>query len=829
MKLATAETFLSTCEAARPFLPVYKQDRPNPWSYHHQPSHEHMVTAAREGYNLLVNAERFALIASLLGPEDRPYPRQTLTDGWEGLIYPDHGWCGEKALETMRVFEARLQRAHDAGQSVYEASLRYIAGRVRRSKTAGPAVVVFNPLSWKRTSPVTVTVEFGRGEVRPGALGLIDKLGSPVPCQWTVEGNHPDGSIREATACFVAEDVPSIGYRTFYLAKTPAPPSIRGPIALHGRVLENRFYRLELGDRGIHSLIDKDTSREVFDTRKFEAGELFMLGVGTVPFWPFEYTFYPDNRRTETLENLGRLGGKMKVEVVEAGDVKTTIAMTGESAHVKLRQEITLWRTIKRVDLATEIEWDGSRKRELRLAFPVRQPDDAQVSYDVPYGVVEVGKNEMGSPSPREVQNWVDVSSGGAGVTLGVGATVDHDLRDITTNPTSGPMIQPVLLSTLFDLECPGQSEHPWWTQAGRHDYRFALTTHPGTWRDNWRFGWEFSNPLTPVLVRNDEDADAAMDQYVDGDPPEKHRSVQRTHTYGSLPEDYSFCSIAPDNLVVSTIKRCEDDDSVVVRYFDMEGKAAQGELSFFAPIASVQPTNLIEEEPALLPGHGTTVGVPCGPYSIETIKLSVPSRQAAEATTLPILDTFAYDDQTEADAVWKKQSGYRGMTLSAERNHTPGGGKSLASEGGGPFAYMRLPVDTNIAIETWMYDTGDPEAFGGVIACPGAPTDPTGGLEFAVFPSSKFGGHGGGSQFYTYYTGTGDWARQSSGIPRAAGWHKITFRITPTGGSIEFDGRLVAKAPAAIHVRRLYLGNPWFGNKPLYFDDVSVTSLNGG
>jgi hypothetical protein len=91
MQLATAEGFLSTVEPAKPSLPRYKQDWPNPWGYHHQPSHERIVSAAREGYNLLVNAERFALIASLLDPEDRPYPQQTLTNGWEGADLPDHG------------------------------------------------------------------------------------------------------------------------------------------------------------------------------------------------------------------------------------------------------------------------------------------------------------------------------------------------------------------------------------------------------------------------------------------------------------------------------------------------------------------------------------------------------------------------------------------------------------------------------------------------------------------------------------------------------------------------------------------------------------------
>ena len=84
----------------------------------------------------------------------------------------------------------------------------------------------------------------------------------------------------------------------------------------------------------MRSLIDKETGAEVFDVRKFLGNEIFMLGVGTAPTPYFEYTFYPDNRRTETLENLGRLREPMKVTLVESGDVKTVLAMEGKSPIV---------------------------------------------------------------------------------------------------------------------------------------------------------------------------------------------------------------------------------------------------------------------------------------------------------------------------------------------------------------------------------------------------------------------------------------------------------------------------------------------------------------
>jgi hypothetical protein len=407
-----------------------------------------------------------------------------------------------------------------------------------------------------------------------------------------------------------------------------------------------------------------------------------------------------------------------------------------------------------------------------------------------------------------------------------MGTNCVHDFRDLTANPGPGTFVQPVLLCTLLDLEIPGpQKEHPWWTQPGHHQFDFALTTHRGNWRENWRFGWEFNNPLTAVVMRDLEDADAMIDHYVTDDPPAKRKSLPRSRTHGILPEEFSFCSVEPSNIVLSAIKQCEDDDRIVVRYFDMEGKDSRAELRFFRPIESVEHTNLIEEEGRGVAASGERFGLPSGRYSIDTVKLTrkIPRHKVA---ALPFRDAMEYQDQQEAESAWKKYASYRPLELSSEQNHTPGGGKSLRSRGLLDFASVTLPAMTNLSIETWFYDSGEPDTFGGVIAAPGAPSEPAGSAEFGIFPSEKLGGHGGGSTHYTYYTGTGDWARQNSGIARSKGWHKVVLEFTPAGGSIRFDDRLVTKSPIMKTTRLLFLGNPWAGSKPMYFDDVSVTPL---
>jgi len=100
---------------------------------------------------------------------------------------------------------------------------------------------------------------------------------------------------------------------------------------------------------------------------------------------------------------------------------------------------------------------------------------------------------------------------------------------------------------------------------------------------------------------------------------------------------------------------------------------------------------------------------LPSKPYSIDTVKLTrqVPRRKLF---ALPFGDTMEYQDQQEAESVWKRYSSYRALTLTAEQNHMPGGTKSLKSCGLLDFAYVTLPAMTNVSLEVWIFDTGEPD-----------------------------------------------------------------------------------------------------------------------
>ena len=80
---------------------------------------------------------------------------------------------------------------------------------------------MFSTVSWPRSGLATITLGFAE----PGApwLALADGAGADVP--FLAEGvrRHPDGTLAEATITFRADDVPALGYRTYWAGAAPGP------------------------------------------------------------------------------------------------------------------------------------------------------------------------------------------------------------------------------------------------------------------------------------------------------------------------------------------------------------------------------------------------------------------------------------------------------------------------------------------------------------------------------------------------------------------------------------------------------------------------------
>ncbi|RLE71865.1 MAG: hypothetical protein DRJ45_02915, partial [Thermoprotei archaeon] len=91
----------------------------------------------------------------------------------------------------------------------------------------------------------------------------------------------------------------------------------------------------------------------------------------------------------------------------------------------------------------------------------------------------------------------------------------------------------------------------------------------------------------------------------------------------GFLPKEKSFISLVPENLVLTVLKRCEDN-GVILRFYEAEGKSVKGYLTFFKEVKNAVKTNLLEEKVSDLKIDRGNIIVNVKPFEIVTVKLMV-------------------------------------------------------------------------------------------------------------------------------------------------------------------------------------------------------------
>ncbi len=213
-QLATAEEFLNDFVKSADKIPSLEGERPAVWLYIHGPSHYQALKASREGDMFLTMAEKFATIDALTNNSFINYPAEQLSNAWEAKIYPDHGWGGKGGDITDALFRKKFTFARDEGKRIFENAGNSVASKVVTNNDNGTPLVVFNSLSWLRTDIANFTLNFAEGEVN--SISLKDADGKNVESQLSEILNYSDGSIKSAILNFIAEEVPSIGYKTYY-------------------------------------------------------------------------------------------------------------------------------------------------------------------------------------------------------------------------------------------------------------------------------------------------------------------------------------------------------------------------------------------------------------------------------------------------------------------------------------------------------------------------------------------------------------------------------------------------------------------------------------
>jgi alpha-mannosidase len=175
------------------------------------------------------------------------------------------------------------------------------------------------------------------------------------------------------------------------------------------------------------------------------------------------------------------------------------------------------------------------------------------------------------------------------GITISSSVAV-WDYINMTHLPTTATLLQPVLLASR--QSCHGLG--PLYHQRGSHSMEFSIFTHEPGWVNGYKSAVEANEPL--IIVVNP----VRMDQ--------------------TLPEAHSFLTISSPSAVISTLKKEEYGNGVVLRVYDSEGKDQMVEFNSSLLNGKVFSTNLIEDNPKKLGERADQFKLPLGHHSIETL-----------------------------------------------------------------------------------------------------------------------------------------------------------------------------------------------------------------
>jgi alpha-mannosidase len=230
----------------------------------------------------------------------------------------------------------------------------------------------------------------------------------------------------------------------------------------------------------------------------------------------------------------------------------------------------------------------------LKAAFPLAASGPF-ATYEIPYGTIDrpTTRNNSWEKAQFEVEamRWADLSGAGPDGKI-------HGLSVLNQTKYGYDAVGNTLRLTL--LRSPKWPDPE--ADMGHHHFHYALYPHAGTWKDalTVRHGYEYNYPLTAVVT---------------------------TAHPGTLPASHSFASVAPENVVLTAVKKAEDANGLIFRVYEWAGKETTAEVHVPPGATSATVTNLMETpEGSPLAVVGDVVKAPIHPYEILTIRVDYPN-----------------------------------------------------------------------------------------------------------------------------------------------------------------------------------------------------------
>ncbi|MFH1007683.1 MAG: glycoside hydrolase family 38 C-terminal domain-containing protein [Candidatus Latescibacterota bacterium] len=564
-------------------------------------------------------------LATLAWIHGTRHPEGVLAEAWKLLIknHPHDDICGCSVDATHRDMVHRFEQAQQIGRVTARNSLAALAHEVDTAGMGTCAIVVFNPLSWKRDGWCQATVEIPIREAHGQHLHLIAPDGREISYEVDSVRIGDEDSIRIAKdrVCryelsFVATEVPALGFRTFGVQMTTDEPSFQPTVRADDTSLENEALRVTVNSNGSLNVLDKETGQRWDNQNVFEDAE----DVGD----EYNYSHAQEGLRLTTADahaqsqraELGVTGATLKITVPFrlpkriASDRKKRLSDT--LLH-PITSFVTLRPGARRVDIRTEID-NKAQDHRFRALFPTSIATNESTSE----GQFVVLTRSMDHPSaegweepplPQEPQQaYTDLTDGRRGlmvvnqglpeyepqkgdqVTGGPGSTIALTLlrcvgwlsrKDLLTrSANAGPTV------ATPEAQCQGP-----------HTFHYALVPHRGTLWDaeTYRLAYEHNVPVKATVASSHD---------------------------GPLSTEQSFVEISDPGILLSALKQAEDRQGAVIRLWNTTPEDRKTTVRIGFPIQEAALVSLMEEDPKPLTVHNGMLELSLRHFEIVTVLL---------------------------------------------------------------------------------------------------------------------------------------------------------------------------------------------------------------
>jgi alpha-mannosidase len=584
IRFSTAKSFFDDLETKLPTMKVPTWRNELYFEYHRgvQTSQAETKKRVRTTEEILLNAEKFSALATLYG---RAYPSEEFDRGWKDLLFDDFHDILPGSGIAVNYLDAKrnLQDVSRVGRGILDGSLSEIAAHINTAAEPGVPVAVFNSMSWPRDEVVEADVQL---PTAASAVEVVDARGRPVPSQFLAM----EGATHRARILLKAS-VPALGYSSYYIRGAARHTGEQPKLLGSGGTLENDLVRLNVDMQSgcMTSLFDKRSKTEALAASETDSGGPTQSICGNLlqafrdkpkqwDAWNIDADFEKEHWDLDQAD---------EVRLVENGPLRAILRAKNHFQNSMFVRDITLTAGSPRVDVNMTADWH-EKHILLKVAVPASAHNE-KATFEIPYGSIErpTTRNTPAEKAQFEVPalHWADLSDATHGVSLLNDCKYGYDAK--------GNVLR---LSLLRSPEWPDPH-----ADEGRHEFTYSLYAHGGTWRDAMtvRRGYELNYPLFVKQLDRHE---------------------------GELKNEYSFLEIQPENVVLTAMKKAEDDGALILRFYEWAGKESDVKLRLPSGAQAVSETDLMERPGANLSLQNGAVTVHTKPYEIKTIRIQFKS-----------------------------------------------------------------------------------------------------------------------------------------------------------------------------------------------------------